>query len=100
MTSYPMLSQENLAMLQTPKAETPVVQAYTPISDLEAVLEPVQTNERFLKKLARSKRIVLRKARSLKRFSYGIGAVALLLCVGSFMTAMTMKHQALIQAQA
>jgi hypothetical protein len=89
-----MLSEENLAKFQAPKAQTPVIEAYTPISDLEAVLEPVQTNERFLKKLAQSKRMVLKKARSLKRFSYGVGAMALLLCVGSFVTAMTMKHQA------
>lgn len=99
-----MLSQENLALLQQPKTEAPVeaptaVQEPVPITEMDAALEPVQNNERFLKKLAQSKRRVLKKARALKKFSYGVGAVSLLLAFGSLCTAMTMKYQVKLQAQ-
>lgn len=98
-----MLSQENLAMLPQPKvaapAETPKVEEPKPISTMDAALEPVQNNQRFLKKLAQSKRRVLKKARAIKKFSYGVGAVSLLLAVGSLVTAMTFKYQAKLADQ-
>jgi hypothetical protein len=57
-------------------------------------LESVQTNEKFLKKLAASKKKVLKQARTLKRFSYGVGGVSVLLAVGSLVSAMSLKFQA------
>jgi hypothetical protein len=84
-----MLSSENLSLLQSlPKLEP---EAPKPISEMEAMLEPVQTNEKFLAKLAKSKRTVMRQARSLKKFSYGIGAIAVLLSAGSLMAGMSLK---------
>eukprot|EP00117_Sycon_ciliatum_P031324 scpid78907/ scgid24523/ len=103
MSSYPVLNQNNLNLLQQAypkvvapqvveeKPETPVSQ---PIDDIEASLEPVQTNEKFLKKLANSKKKVLKQAKSLQRFSYGMGGIAILLAAGSLVSAMSLKYQA------
>ena len=105
MSSYPVLNKNNLQLLQQtmPKAvapqpaeekpEAPQVETQ-PIDDIEASLEPVQTNEKFLKKLANSKKKVLKQAKSLQRFSYGMGGIALLLAAGSLISAMSLKYQA------
>ena len=105
MSSYPVLNQNNLQMLQQfqPKVVAPQVVEQKPatepveaqpIDDIEATLEPVQTNEKFLKKLANSKKKVLKQAKSLQRFSYGMGGIAVLLAAGSLVSAMSLKYQA------